>query len=276
MFLDFYEVNFGTLQLFVNVPFQVRHVSTATISLRSACTPPHSAICVLVCFFLIMFSFALNEWTLCTQIVISQDTAHWGAGCSSRSPSADKCTDLAIYQSHLTHNCLVVCLDLSFPFLKYILHHPALATEQQLESENLKRQILLSDPTRWPATPAHPFTALTQRCLSSQFFECRLNSTLTKCVFRPPSLVSGNKLCEPISIMTEVWRQRLLKARVMKRQLRRLQSTVAVRWTCNPHRINLIVTIQSSVYLNSTKLHAHNHHSSTRCDMTSHYVFILL
>jgi len=76
MFLDFYEVNFGKLQLIINVSFQVRHTSTATISLRSACSPLHSVHFILLCFILIMFSSALNQWTLCTQIVISPDTAH--------------------------------------------------------------------------------------------------------------------------------------------------------------------------------------------------------
>ena len=88
MFLDFYEVNFGKLQLIINVSFQVRHTSTATISLRSACSPLHSVHFILLCFILIMFSSALNQWTLCTQIVISPDTAHWGAGSSSHLPSA--------------------------------------------------------------------------------------------------------------------------------------------------------------------------------------------
>jgi hypothetical protein len=88
-FLDFNEVNFGKLRLIVNVSFQTRHASTATISLQSACSPLHSALFILVCFILITFSLALNWWTLCTQIVISQDTAHFGAGTSSCSPSAE-------------------------------------------------------------------------------------------------------------------------------------------------------------------------------------------
>jgi hypothetical protein len=88
-FLDFNEVNFGKLQLIVNVSIQVRHASTAIIRLRSACSPLHSALYILVCFLLIMFSSALNQWTLCTQIVISQDTAHLGAGGTSSSPSAN-------------------------------------------------------------------------------------------------------------------------------------------------------------------------------------------
>jgi len=83
-FLDFNEVNFGKLQLIVTVSFQVGHTSTATICLRSARPPLHSALYILVYFFLIMFSSALNRWTLCTQIVISQTTAHLGAGGSSR------------------------------------------------------------------------------------------------------------------------------------------------------------------------------------------------
>jgi hypothetical protein len=86
-FFNFNEVNFGKLQLIVNVSFQVRHASTATIRLRCACSPLHSALCILVCFILIMFSSALNQGTRCIQIVISQNTAHLGAGGSSRSPS---------------------------------------------------------------------------------------------------------------------------------------------------------------------------------------------
>jgi hypothetical protein len=92
-FLDFDEVNFGKLRLFVNVSFQVRHASTTTISLRSACSPLHSAVFILLCFILIMFSSALNHWTLCTQIVISQDTAHLGAGGLFCLPS----TNISIY-----------------------------------------------------------------------------------------------------------------------------------------------------------------------------------
>jgi len=88
-FLDFYEANFGKLQLMMNVSFQIRHASTATISLQSACTPRHSALFILVCFILTMFSSALNQWMLCTQIVISQNGAHLDAGGPSRMPSAN-------------------------------------------------------------------------------------------------------------------------------------------------------------------------------------------
>jgi len=87
-FLDFYEVNFGKVQLIMKISFQVRHASTATISIQSAYTPLPSARFILGCFILMMFSLTLNHWTLCTQIVIFQDTAHQGAGGSSRSPSA--------------------------------------------------------------------------------------------------------------------------------------------------------------------------------------------
>jgi hypothetical protein len=83
------EVNFGKLRLIGNVSFQVRHASTATISLWRACSPLHRAQFILVCFILSMFSLALNQCTLCTQIVISQDTAHLGADGSSCSPSAN-------------------------------------------------------------------------------------------------------------------------------------------------------------------------------------------
>jgi hypothetical protein len=37
---------------------------------------------ILVCFSLIMFHLALNEWPLCTKIVISHNTAHCGASGS--------------------------------------------------------------------------------------------------------------------------------------------------------------------------------------------------
>ena len=88
-FLDFNEVHFGQRRLIGNGSFQVRQAWTGTIRLRSACSPLHSALYIIVCFILIMFSSALNQWTLCTQIAISEDIADLGAGGSSRSPSAD-------------------------------------------------------------------------------------------------------------------------------------------------------------------------------------------
>jgi hypothetical protein len=69
-----------------------------------------------------------------------------------------------------------------------------------LKSENLKRLILLSVFARWPATPAHPCTALTQRGLRSQIVELRHTCILTKCMFRLPKSRSKNRLCEPKSI----------------------------------------------------------------------------
>jgi len=63
----------------------------------------------------------------------------------------------------------------------------------KLKSENHKRRILLSDSTRWAATLAHPSTALTQRGLSFQIFESRLNCILTQCMFGQPKLVSKNR-----------------------------------------------------------------------------------
>jgi len=89
MFLDFHEVNFGKLRLIMNVSFQVRHTSTAIICLRSVCSPLHSALCFSVCFILNMFSSVLNQWTLCTQVVISQDNAHSSAGGLAHLPSAN-------------------------------------------------------------------------------------------------------------------------------------------------------------------------------------------
>ena len=127
----------------MNVSFQLRHSTTATISLKSAFTPLHSALFIMFCVILIMFSSAWNQWTLCPQIVISPDTAHLGAGGSSHLASADiliyarsvceghrwnafncqlrincpleegspaqlnlTCIDLANYQPHSTRYCL--------------------------------------------------------------------------------------------------------------------------------------------------------------------------
>jgi len=72
----------------------------------------------------------------------------------------------------------------------------------KLKSENLKWLILLSNSARWPATPTHQCTALTQTALSSQIFEPRLNGILTKCGFGRPKLVSEKRLCGLNSIET--------------------------------------------------------------------------
>ena len=63
----------------------------------------------------------------------------------------------------------------------------------KVKSSNLKRLILLSDPARWPATPAHPCTALTHRGLSSQIFESRLYCVLNECMCGTPKLVSETR-----------------------------------------------------------------------------------
>jgi hypothetical protein len=73
--------------------------------------------------------------------------------------------------------------------------------------------------------------------------ECRLDLILTKCIFGPQKFLSENRLYEPISIMREVRRERLMKARVKERQLRRLQLRVRVRRASNPQQMNLIVAI---------------------------------
>ena len=88
-FLDFYEVNIGKRLLIMKVSFQVRHAATITISLRTACSSLHSVHFILVYFILIIFSSALNQWTLCTQVVISEDTSHLGAGGWFRSHCAN-------------------------------------------------------------------------------------------------------------------------------------------------------------------------------------------
>jgi len=86
-FVDFDEAKVVKLQLSTTIAFQVRHLWTATICLRSALTPLNSALFILVCYFLIMFLLALTQWMVFTQNVISQDTAHLGAGSSSSLPS---------------------------------------------------------------------------------------------------------------------------------------------------------------------------------------------
>jgi len=88
IFLVSPEANFDKLWPIMDESIQPRHASTATISLRSIYTPAHSAIIIWVCFILIMCSLALNQWMLCTEIVISQDTWHLSASGSSRSASA--------------------------------------------------------------------------------------------------------------------------------------------------------------------------------------------
>ena len=81
-----------------------------------------------------------------------------------------------------------------------------------------------------------------------------LNADLTRfwltCMFGPLQLVSENRLCEPISIKSEVRRERILKAHIKKRQLRRVQWTVRVRRACIPHPLNPSITIYTSVHLN--------------------------
>jgi len=94
-------LNIGRLWLNMNFSFQLGHASTATISLRSTCTSLHTVRFILVCFILIMFSLALNQWTLCSQIVIYQDTAYWGTGGSSRLATAH----ISIYTQSLCDGC---------------------------------------------------------------------------------------------------------------------------------------------------------------------------
>ena len=71
-------------------------------------------------------------------------------------------------------------------------------------------------------------------------------------------------------------RERILKARARRRQLRRVQLTVRVRRAWNPQPLNPCITISTSVHLNSPELHACNHHSSACRDMMSQYTFITL
>jgi len=65
----------------------------------------------------------------------------------------------------------------------------------------------------------------------------------------------------PISL-TKVQKDRILIARVLKRQLRTVQLTDRVRRALNPQQWNPRITIQTSVHLNSPELLAWNHYSS--------------
>jgi hypothetical protein len=78
--LDFFDVNFGKLWIIINISFQVRHASTATITFQKAYSLLHSSRSISPCYIVSIFSSALNQWTLCTPIVISQHTSHLGAG----------------------------------------------------------------------------------------------------------------------------------------------------------------------------------------------------
>jgi len=105
------KAKFDKLQLFMDGSFQPRHTSTATNMPLKHMYPVCSGLYIFVCFILIMFSLTLTEWTQCTQIVINQDTSHFGAGSSSRSAS----TNIWIYASS-------VCQGRSYKALNSQLH----------------------------------------------------------------------------------------------------------------------------------------------------------
>jgi len=102
-FLDFSEAKIDKLRLIIDVSVQQRHAATATISLRSICIPVHTALFILVCFILIMFSLGLNDWMLRLQIVISWDTSHLGAGGSADSASAN--VSIYAWSACESHHC---------------------------------------------------------------------------------------------------------------------------------------------------------------------------
>jgi len=56
----------------------------------SACTPVCSALYILVCFILIIFSLTLKLRTQCAQIVIYPEMSHWGAWGSSRTTAVNE------------------------------------------------------------------------------------------------------------------------------------------------------------------------------------------
>jgi len=119
-----------------------------------------------------------------------------------------------------------------------------------LKSKNLKRRILLSYSTRWLATPTQACITLTQWALRSQYIEWRPQWILNKCMFGPSKLVSKDRFWKQISIRRKVQRERIMKARVEKRQLQRVQLTVRVMLACTSQPLNPTITIQTLVYLN--------------------------
>jgi len=76
IFLHLTDAKFDMLWLIMDVSVQPRNTSTVTISFQTTCTPVYSALYIVVCFILIMFPSALNQWMLCTHIVIYQHTVY--------------------------------------------------------------------------------------------------------------------------------------------------------------------------------------------------------
>jgi len=205
---------------------QIRH--------RRACIPVCSALYISVSFIVIKFSSTLNLWMLLTQSVIYKDTSWFCAGSSSRLASANRSRYASLgYEGHhynalnLSAPCYlvhwrkvtqynwtinaqtmpmsnltnldidnVVCFDWCFEILKLLLRVRCLSNELQLRSDNPKRPILFNNSARWPATPTHPCTTLSLRGLVSEWFEYRLNSIQTNCLFQLAKPVSENSIMQ--------------------------------------------------------------------------------
>jgi len=108
--------------------------------------------------------------------------------------------------------------------------------------------------------------------------------TLTRfrlsCMFWPPKLGSENRLCEIMSLNSNVQRQRILNAHIQKIMLGRVQLTVGVKQACNPQPFDPSITIELSVHLDfRNSLHAISIPLSVvrwRLTMCSYHCSILL
>jgi len=148
--------------------------------------------------------------------------------------------------------------------------------ELELHSDNLKRQILFSDSARWPAAATDPYTALTWWGLSSQWFEYRHHSILTKCIIWVTK--------------THIWKWIMWTNFDQERSSKR-EKLESLSWEMPASRC--AINFHSEASFKSTaiqpkhnhvnfgapqfpELHACNHHSFALCWMTSHYAFIPL
>jgi hypothetical protein len=88
LFLDFCEANYDKLQHIMDISFRDRHNPRET-NTAPTCLDLSLSYTLYCSFFLIMFSLTLNQCMLCTEIVVSQDPSHFGAGSSFGSASVN-------------------------------------------------------------------------------------------------------------------------------------------------------------------------------------------
>jgi hypothetical protein len=87
-FSDLSEANFDNSRLIMHVSLEAMHSSPVSASLRSTYTTVHCVPLISVCFIVIMVSFVLNQWILCTQIIMYQDYTLLGAASLFRMAAA--------------------------------------------------------------------------------------------------------------------------------------------------------------------------------------------